>query len=83
MFAKDLGGLTKLTGSLVFSTTASVSRDSLSQDQADTSLYREARFAKKGNTLAPGDRYVTVSLIPYYARLNRKSDYFRIWLPVY
>jgi DUF1680 family protein len=51
--------------------------------QTDTSLYREACFAKNENTLAPGDRLVTVSLIPYYARLNRKSDYFRIWLPVY
>jgi DUF1680 family protein len=83
VFAKDLGGVTKLTGSLVFSTTASASRDSPSLAQADTSLYREARFAEKENTLAPGDRLVTVSLIPYYARLNRKSDYFRIWLPVY
>lgn len=80
---EELGGVTKLTGSLVWSATAAASPEILSQDPAETELYREARFAIDGKTLAPGDRQVTVSLIPYYARLNRKSDYFRIWLPVY
>ena len=83
VLTKELGGVTKLTGSLIYSATAPAAPDSLRQDPAETALYREARFAKDGKTLAPGDQQVSVSLIPYYARLNRKSDYFRIWLPVY
>jgi hypothetical protein len=44
---------------------------------------REARFAENAPILSAGDGRVSVSMIPYYARLNRKSEYFRIWLPVY
>jgi DUF1680 family protein len=80
---KELGGVTKLTGSLVYSKTAATSPTSVNAAQTETALYHEARFTKDRKTLAPDDRLVTVSLIPYYARLNRKSDYFRIWLPVY
>lgn len=80
---KELGGVMKLTGTLICSTGAPVTGDKLIRDEVETALYREARFAKAPETLSPGDRRVSVSLIPYYARLNRKSDHFRIWLPVY
>ena len=82
-FAGELGGVIKLTGPLVCAASASASADRLVHDETETSLYREARFANREMELAAGDRYVTVSLIPYYARLNRKSDHFRIWLPAY
>ncbi len=80
---KELGGVMKLTGTLMRSTGAPAAGDRLIPDEAATDLYREARFAKGAPTLSQGGRPVTVSMIPYYARLNRKSDYFRIWLPVY
>ena len=79
----ELGGVTKLTGMLICSASETATGDKLIRDKADMALYREARFAKSDPTLSPGDRRITVSMVPYYARLNRKSDYFRIWLPVY
>ena len=82
-FTKELGGVMKLTGTLICSTSATATGDKLIRDEAETALYREARFAKDAQILSQGDRRVSVSMIPYYARLNRKSDYFRIWLPVY
>ena len=82
-FTKELGGVMKLTGTLICSTSATATGDKLIRDEAETALYREARFAKGAQILSQGDRRVSVSMIPYYARLNRKSDYFRIWLPVY
>jgi DUF1680 family protein len=80
---KELGGVMKLTGTLIDSPSAPATGDKLICDEAETALYREARFAESAPILSPGDRRVSVSMIPYYARLNRKSDYFRIWLPVY
>ena len=82
-FTSELGGVVKLTGALVDRAAAAPSAERLVGDPADAALYREARVATAGQALAAGDRSVTVSLIPYYARLNRKSDFFRIWLPVY
>jgi len=83
VFTEELGGVMKLSGSLVHSTTARLSADKLVDDATETALYRPARFANAHPTLAEGDRPVTATMIPYYARLNRKSDYFKIWLPVY
>ena len=83
VFTAELGGVLKLSGSLVHSTNARLSADKLADDETETALYRQARFATAHNTLAEGDRAVTVTMIPYYARLNRKSDTFKIWLPVY
>jgi DUF1680 family protein len=80
---KELGGVMKLTGTLIYSPSAPANGDKLICDEAETALYREARFAERALILSPGDRRVGVSMIPYYARLNRRSDYFRIWLPVY
>ncbi len=79
----DLDGVTMLEGSLVCSSTSSGSAKKLVDDATETALYREARFANSLPTLAAGDRYVKVRMIPYYARLNRTSDYFRTWLPAY
>ena len=83
VYTKELGGVMKLTGTLICSTSATATGDKLIRDEAETALYREARFAKEAQILPHGDRRAGVSMIPYYARLNRKSDYFRIWLPVY
>jgi len=83
VLTKELGGVMKLTGTLICSMSAPATGDKLIQDEAETALYREVRFAKSAPSLSPGDRQASVSLIPYYARLNRKSDYFKIWLPVY
>jgi DUF1680 family protein len=83
VFSNELGGLIKLTGSLVCAAGTTASADRLIDDEMETSLYREARFANRERTLAEGDRHVTVSMIPYFARLNRTSDHFKIWLPVY
>jgi DUF1680 family protein len=80
---KELGGVMKLTGTLICSPSAPATGDKLICDEAETALYRAARFADSVPILSPGDRRVSVSMIPYYARLNRKSDSFRIWLPVY
>lgn len=82
-FTKELGGLVKLTGTLICSTNSPSTGGKLILDGAEGALYREAHFAKDAPILSPGDRLVSVSLIPYFARLNRKSDYFRIWLPMY
>jgi hypothetical protein len=60
----ELGGVTKLTGSLVYSTTALVSADRLVEDPAETTLYRPARFADTARKPEGGDQQVTVSLIP-------------------
>jgi DUF1680 family protein len=81
-FTKELGGVMKLTGTLICSTNAPATGAKLIRDEA-TALYREARFAEGAQTLSQGDHRVSVSMVPYYARLNRKSDCFRIWLPVY
>jgi hypothetical protein len=83
VFTEQLGGVMTLFGSLVYSTTARLSADKLVDDATETALYRPARFANAQPTLAEGDRAVTATMIPYYARLNRKSDYFEIWLAVY
>jgi DUF1680 family protein len=80
---EELGGLMKLKGSLVYSTTATVSANKLTSDTTATAPYGEARFATSDGKLMQNDRPIVVSMIPYYARLNRKSDFFRIWLPVY
>jgi hypothetical protein len=80
---KELGGVMKRTGTLIDSLSAVDTGDKLIRDEAETALYREAHFVETAPVLSPGDRRVSVSMIPYYARLNRKSDYFRIWLPVY
>jgi hypothetical protein len=80
---KELGGVMKLTGTLICSTSEPATGDKLIHDEAETALYREARFAAGTQILSQDDRRISVSMIPYYARLNRKSDYFRIWLPVY
>ena len=79
----ELGGVVKLSGALVHSVSAVPSAERLLCDPADAALYRAVRFAEADTALAAGDRSVKVSLIPYYARLNRKSDSFRIWLPAY
>ncbi len=78
----DLGGLTRLTGSLVSRASDLAASDHPMLDPEQTELYREVRLANDPEPLAQGDRSVTVSLIPYYARLNRTSDTFRIWLPL-
>ena len=83
VFTEELGGVMKLSGSLVHSTTARLSADKLVDGETETALYRQTRFANAHHTLVEGDRAVTATMIPYYARLNRKSDYFKIWLPVY
>ncbi len=83
VFTAELGGVLKLSGSLVHSTNARLSADKLTDDETETALYRQARFATAHHALAEGDRAVTATMIPYYARLNRKSDTFKIWLPVY
>ena len=83
VYTKELGGVMKLTGTLICSTSATATGDKLIRDDSETALYREARFAKDAKILPHGDRRASVSMIPYYARLNRKSDYFRIWLPLY
>ena len=83
VYTKELGGLMKLMGSLIYSTTATVSANKLNHDPTASTPYCEARFASSSKTIAQSDRRIAVSMIPYYARLNRASDYFRIWLPVY
>ena len=83
VFFKEMGGVTKLTGALVSCAAAPAATNRLIADASEPALYRPARFAKDAGTQTPGDASVTVSLIPYYARLNRTSDCFRIWLPVY
>jgi len=82
VFTEDLGGVIKLTGELVHSTTPTISVNKLVDDATETTLYREVRFAEGDKKPTGKDRYVTVSMIPYYTRLNRESDYFRIWLPL-
>ena len=83
VLSSELGGVMKLTGPMVCAASAVASADRLIYDETEMLLYCEARFAKRDVTLIEGDHYVTVSMIPYYARLNRKSDHFKIWLPVY
>lgn len=83
VFSSELGGVMKLTGSMVYSPTSADAANPLLQDAATPALYRAARFKERAKPLAAGDRLVTAGLIPYYARLNRKSDCFRIWLPGY
>ena len=82
-FTPELGGVVKLTGTLVSTTSGPATDEKLIHDAAEADIYRDARFAKATPDLPQGVRRVSVSMIPYYARLNRKSDYFRIWLPVY
>jgi DUF1680 family protein len=78
---KELGGITKLTGSLILRTNAAKPADTAKDFKPENGLYQEIHL---DNNLTPGanDRSVQVSLIPYYARLNRESNYFKIWLPV-
>lgn len=80
---RELGGVVKLAGTLIFSTNAAPVAGRLKDDESnDTLLYRPARFTNSAQPAAGDDRPVAVSLIPYYARLNRKGDFFRIWIPV-
>ena len=48
----------------------------------EAGLYQETDLAQG---IKPGekDRLVDVSLIPFYARLNREGRYFRVWMPVH
>jgi DUF1680 family protein len=78
---EELGGVTKLTGSLIYKTNAAKPADPAKDFKPENGLYQETHI---NNNLKPGakDRSVKVSLIPYYARLNRESNYFKIWLPI-
>jgi DUF1680 family protein len=78
----ELGGVTKLTGSLIYKTGKSIPYNTAKDFKPENGLYQEIQL---GSNLAPGaeGRSVQVSLIPYYARLNRESNYFKVWLPVY
>jgi hypothetical protein len=47
----------------------------------DLALYQETSLPV--NLKSPqAEKTVDVSLIPFYARLNRKGNYFRVWIPV-
>jgi hypothetical protein len=45
-------------------------------------LHREISVSAEDST-THAYRGIKVKLIPYYARLNRISNYFKVWLPVY
>lgn len=81
--SEELGGVVKMAGTMIFSERAKAAPERLLEDDEESALYRPARFAAESSDLEDGDRQVEVSLIPYYARLNRNSNYFRVWLPVY
>jgi DUF1680 family protein len=79
---EELGGITKLTGSLIYKTNTLKPVDTAKDFKPEKGLYQEIHL---DNNVKPGakDRSVQVSLIPYYARLNRTGNYFKVWLPAY
>ncbi len=78
---KELGGVVKLTGTLRCVEQEAPPSCRILEDESDASLYRPARFVPADRTPAAGGRPVAASLIPYFARLNRTSDFFRVWIP--
>lgn len=78
----ELGGVTKLLGNLFYSKGKSVVPDSTSCFNPDGNLYQEVKL--KEGFEARGDlKSVKVSMIPFYARLNREGRYFKVWIPMY
>ena len=80
--SSELGGIVKLGGSLVHAASAPGTAHPVASEANVSTLYRPVRFAPGASPPGPSDPLVPVSLIPYYARLNRSSDTFKIWLPV-
>jgi len=74
----ELGGIYKLTGSFHIKTDKTSAKSGvLTTDESKP--YQDIELTTGGQGL----NYTQVSLIPYYARLNRASNYFKVWLPVY
>jgi DUF1680 family protein len=74
----ELGGIMKLTGSLYIKKgKPAFPSFQLTTDQSIP--YQDIDLTING----AGLEYTQVSMIPYYARLNRAGNYFKVWLPVY
>jgi uncharacterized protein len=82
VYTNELGGVTKLTGSLICKTSRTKPVDIAQVFKSDMGLYQEIKLTENVN-ISDKDRPVQISMIPFSTRLNRKGNYFRIWLPVY
>jgi DUF1680 family protein len=78
---EELGGITKLTGSLIYKTNKTKLVNTVKDFNPEKGLYQEVHLVDNLKT-GEKDRLVQVSMIPYYARLNRAGNYFKIWIPV-
>jgi hypothetical protein len=81
VYTEELGGLTKLTGSLVISKEEKQMSDVAKEFNPDWGLYQEVRLPEKVK-ITEGEQIVQVKMIPYYARLNRDGKCFRVWHPL-
>jgi DUF1680 family protein len=80
VFTDELGGVVKINGTLVKGSAPKGTFDVTSEFVPDLALYQETSLP--GTLKSAGMQTVDVSLIPFYARLNRKGNYFKVWIPV-
>lgn len=80
--SQELGGVVKLSGRLAGRGNPGPPSGRLIVDELDPTLYRTARFAAREGKTAESGPSVPVEFIPYFARLNRGSNFFRVWIPV-
>lgn len=75
-----LGGVVELKGSLIKKTDETKPFDTAAEFKPGGELYSEINISEKVMAPENTDR-VNISLVPFYARLNRESRYFRVWIP--
>lgn len=81
VLSNELGGVIKLEGSLESGVLASKSPYPIEGFIQGKGLYQEINLEKMARFPAKTSS-VKVSFVPYYTRLNRLSNYFKVWLPV-
>jgi hypothetical protein len=80
----ELGGIIKLTGTMLY-TPQKQSFDPYptgSKIVSEKGTYQKIALTEQV-VLEDGAKNVQVSLIPFYARLNRSGKYFKTWMPIY
>jgi hypothetical protein len=80
-FTKELGGVTKLIGSLDYRTKTDNPIDVSKDFKPEKGLYQEIELPE--NVVSSKTKQsIQISMIPFFARLNREGNYFKVWLPV-
>lgn len=77
----ELGGVVKLYGTFCQGDKKSLLTEPVKEFSDSDGPYKEISWEEIKQISTEGNP-VEISLIPYYARLNREGRYFRVWIPV-